>query len=133
MNVPNERNRNKLYDALASGALVFTGDTYPVADGMLERSFSVESTSEPGTDYTVTLVQHWDLSSTWTCSCPWGQKQGPFGATHTPPCKHCLLVGYHTLPDQAQIDLLRADAGLAHATTAGIRARQPHLAAPSPA
>ena len=40
MNVPDERNRNKLYDALASGALVSTGDTYPVADGMLERSFN---------------------------------------------------------------------------------------------
>ncbi|MDQ2808008.1 MAG: SWIM zinc finger family protein [Chloroflexota bacterium] len=119
MNVPDERNRNKLYDALASGALVFTGDMYPVADSILERCFSVESTSAPGTDYTVTLVQHWDLSSTWTCSCPWGQKQGSFGATHTPPCKHCLLVWYHTLPDQARIDLLRADAGLARATLAG--------------
>jgi len=37
LTVLDERNRNKLYDALASGALVFTGGTFPVADGIIGR------------------------------------------------------------------------------------------------
>jgi len=66
--------------------------------------------------------------------CPWGQKQtAPFGLTHLPPCKHCLLAWYYSLPDQAQIDLLGADAGLALASTAGAAQMRTHLAARPPA
>ena len=128
-NYPDERHRNKLYDALASGALALGAGTCPVDDGILGRQWTVESTTEPGTDYTVTLVTHWDLSNEWLCTCPWGQKQGPFGATHTPPCKHCLLAWYYSLPDQAQIDLLVADAGLGRASSAGAAQMRARVAA----
>lgn len=119
LNVLDERNRNKLYDILASGALCMAAGTCAVEDGIVGRRWTVESATQAGTDYTVMQVQHWDLSNSWSCTCPWGLNHGPFGKSAEQPCKHCLLAWYNSLPDEVQIYLLTLDAGLAHANRLG--------------
>ena len=84
------------------GACLHAG-TFPPANGILSRRWTVESATAPGTNYTGEQATRWDRGPEWAGACPGDRRQAaPFGPTRIPPGKRVLLAWYTSLLDQAQ-------------------------------
>jgi hypothetical protein len=118
-----ERNRNKLYDALQEGLV--PRRTGLIGKGLIGVRWRVPSKSTPGTQHVVDDVQHWDGRRETACDCQWADEHGPFGdPTHPTPCRHVLIVWFYMLAAVDRRDLLKRDRGLRYAFLRGARKNQ---------
>lgn len=121
MNYLDERNRNRLYDALRAGLLAAVADTFTGVGIMIGQRYTVDSEQHPDDPYTTELVWFWSGAFEMRCTCPWGTDHGPFGPG-SKPCKHGLPALFTSLPAEARRALMRQDVGLSRALQGGLPA-----------
>jgi hypothetical protein len=120
-----ERNRNKLIDALQRGQFPTFVDVLK-GRGMGGTVWAVPSDSDPRTEHTVEHTYYWDGHQDTRCTCAWGQEKGPFTSTgHQLPCRHVLIVWFYSLPAKLRCWLLDHDYGLGYAWAEGLESLPP--------
>ncbi len=124
-----QRNRNKLIDALQAGQ--FPTNAGSIKEGMIGQRWIVPSDSDPRTSYFVEHIYHWDGRQETHCNCAWGQEKGPFGSAGGQlPCRHTLIVWFYSLTPYARFRLLDQDYGLKYAWSLGLEECPPDKADP---
>ncbi len=123
-----DRNRGKLYDALAAGLLAWFVEHFTSEEIMIGLRYKVDSEQNPDDTYIAEVIYLWAGGLELHCTCPWGMDHSPFTAG-SKPCKHAQLALHTSLTHETRIALTQVDRGLGYAVAAGILAmRQRHPA-----
>lgn len=119
-----ERNRNKLIDALQRGQIPTMSGV--IEEGMIGLMWTVQSDSDPRIEHTIEHIYHWDGHQETRCTCQWAKEKGPFNSTGKQlPCRHALVVWFYTMPSNLRRWLLDHDYGLGYAWATGLEQLPP--------